>query len=59
MKKETKKTSNKIVAWGMICSLGLAMLAGLEVLGEDMYSLAGLGMFGFGIWASVILLKEK
>jgi len=52
-------THNKIVAWGILASLGLSFLTAFGGLNEDLYTLAGLGFFGFGIWASVILLKNS
>lgn len=48
-----------IVAWGIIASLSISILAALEVFGEETYSLAGFGFFIFGIWAAVILLNYK
>ena len=49
-----------LVAWGIITSIGLAMLNAL-FLGENdsVYTLAGLGFITFGIWASVLLFKIK
>lgn len=51
--------NKNLVAWGIIISLGLAVLTGAEIFAEEMYSIAGIGMFVFGIWAAVILLKKK
>jgi len=48
----------KLVAWGIVLSLGLTILTGLEFFGEDAYTLAGLGFFFFGVWASVILFNN-
>ena len=45
--------NNRLVAWGIILSIGLAFLNAWEVFGpanENTYSIAGLGMIGFGIW---------
>lgn len=58
-------TQNKVVATGLIATLTIAILtavfeASIELSTEDsLYMLAGLGMFVFGIWASVLLLKKK
>ncbi len=52
--------NNRLVAWGIILSIGLAFLNAWEVFGpanENTYSIAGLGMIGFGIWGVVILFK--
>lgn len=50
--------NKNLVAYGMIISLSIAVLTGMEAFGEGAYTIAGLGMFVFGIWASVILLKK-
>ena len=49
----------KLVAWGIIASLGLAFLTGFGMFGdgEVAYQVAGLGMFVFGIWATVIMFS--
>ena len=51
----------KLVAWGLILSVALAVLTGIgEPVEEDFfYMISGLGFFVFGIWASVILLKNS
>lgn len=49
----------KLVAWGIIISLGLAVLTAILELSDSVYTISGLGFFVFGIWASVILLKNK
>jgi len=54
-------TQHKIVAWGIIVSLSLALItAFIEPINEDnWFTLAGLGMFAFGIWAAVLLFKKE
>ncbi len=47
------------VAWGMIISISIAILTGIEFFGEEGYSIAGLGILVFGIWSSIILLNHK
>lgn len=51
---------NQLVAGGLIISLAIGILAAvLEPYNSDnWYVLAGLGLYVFGIWASVILLKK-
>lgn len=55
---------NKIVANGLFITIGLAVFIGIfeEAIDYEMvnsfYTLAGLGMFVFGIWAGVILYKK-
>lgn len=51
----------KLVAYGLIASLGLAVLVSIfePFNGDDLYQLSGLGFFVFGIWASIILLKNS
>lgn len=44
----------KLVAWGIIGSLGAAALATITET-EALYSIAGIGYVVFGIWAAVIL----
>lgn len=51
--------NKNLVAYGIIASLSLAILTGLEVFNEDMYNIAGLGFFVFGIWSSIILLNNN
>ena len=52
--------NRKLVAWGIIVSIGLAFLNALAFEGNDgLYELAGLGFIVFGIWASVILLQYE
>ena len=52
--------SRKIVATGLIVSLSIAVItAVIEPISEDnWYALAGLGMFVFGIWGAIVLLKN-
>ena len=56
---------NKFVAYGLISALTLALVNAIviepsnAVLADSIYSIAGLGFFLFGIWASVILLRLK
>lgn len=47
-----------LVAWGLIVSVVISILTGMELLVEQWFTIAGLGMFTFGIWAAVILLKN-
>lgn len=51
----------QVVATGIIVSLAVAIITAIiEPVSEDnWYMLSGLGMFAFGIWASVILLKKS
>lgn len=50
----------KLVAWGMIISLSIAFLTMLEAFDATTgYGIAGIGMWVFGIWASIILLKNR
>ena len=57
--------SNQVAAYGILGSLCLAVLAAIltdsvgEAGADAMYSIAGLGMFIFGIWAAVKLLPKK
>lgn len=48
------------VAWGLILSIGIAVLGGMGafVVSETFLTVVGLGMIVFGIWAAVILLKN-
>jgi len=54
-------TQKQFVAYGIIASLALTVIAGvLEPASEDsLYTLSGLGFFAFGIWSSILLLKNK
>ncbi len=55
---------NKIIAIGILVSLGIAVIVAVvvepndAVMADSLYGLAGLGMFLFGIWGSVLLLKK-
>ena len=52
--------NRKIIAWGLVISIGLAFLNGFSGGESDgLYMLAGLGMMVFGIWASVVLFKYE
>ena len=54
----------KIVAIGILASLGVAVLTGLfetslySETASNLYGLAGLGFCVFGIWAAILLLKK-
>jgi hypothetical protein len=48
----------KLVAWGILISIGLSVVTGVADLSEDFYTFAGLGFFVFGTWASVLLIKN-
>jgi hypothetical protein len=50
--------NNKLVAWGIIGSLGLALLAALGDSSDTIYTIAGIGLWVFVIWAIVILFKD-
>lgn len=56
---------NKIIAYGLFASIGLALLTGFfessmsEFNVEALITLAGLGMIVSGIWAGVRLLKDS
>ena len=56
---------NKFVGWGLVVSAGLGIAAFvLEVdeptaLTEALYTFAGLGLYVFGIWAAVLLVKKQ
>lgn len=54
-------TMKQLVAYGLIASTAIALITAIiEPTSEDSwYTLAGLGMFTFGIWASVILLRKE
>ena len=49
----------KLVAWGMTISIGIAVLNGISVEADSIYTLAGIGMLAFGVWASVLLFNHK
>jgi len=54
-------TQRQFVAYAIIGSIALAVI-GAFVAPENQdgfYAVAGLGMMGFGIWASVLLLRDK
>ena len=53
-------TQKQFVAYALIAILvGAVVIAILEPLSEDnWYILIGLGMFVFGIWSSILLLKK-
>ncbi|MEK7549170.1 MAG: hypothetical protein AAB496_01625 [Patescibacteria group bacterium] len=51
--------NRKIIAWGMIVSISLAFLNAFGGETDGLYQLSGLGMIVFGIWSSVILLKDE
>ena len=50
------------VAYGLITSafLGIAgvAFAGDYIISNGLYTLAGFGLYIFGVWAAVLLLKE-
>jgi hypothetical protein len=49
----------KIIAYGLMASLGAALLVSMEVTPEDPWlSLAGIGMWVFGVWAIIVLFKN-
>jgi len=48
----------KLVAWGLILSIGLSFVTAIFELDEDFYTLAGLGIMVFGVWSSIILFKN-
>jgi len=49
----------QFVAYAIIVFVAMALITGIiEPISEDAwYTLAGLGLFTFGIWASVLLLR--
>ena len=49
----------KLIAWGLILSIGLAFLNAFMGEVEGLYALAGLGLIVFGIWAAVVLLRYE
>jgi len=54
---------NKIVAFSLIGSVVIAILGAIiegsnAPVADVFYTIGGLGLFTFGIWASVLLLKE-
>ena len=50
----------KFVAFGILASLTLAIISALVTEdGDAGYTIAGLGFFVFGIWASVLLLRYE
>lgn len=53
-------TTKQVVATGLIASLSLAVIIGIlePYNAENWYTLIGLAMFVFGIWASILLLKD-
>lgn len=51
--------NRKIIAWGLVVSIGLAFLAGLMDANDSFFTLSGLGLIVFGIWASVVLFKYQ
>lgn len=52
----------KLVAYGLIISAGVGIIGGVFSYDPDfsnaLYTLAGFGLYIFGIWASVLLLKK-
>lgn len=53
----------KSVAYAIFVSVGVAILALLlevdaPALSNAFYSLAGLGMFVFSIWAAILLMRD-
>ena len=48
----------KLVAWGLIISLAVALLTAFGLFYEEAYTVAGIGLWVFGIWAAVILFKN-
>lgn len=52
--------TNKLVAWGLVVSLGVALLSEVNVLDtESGIMLAGIGLWVFGVWAAVKLFNLK
>jgi len=53
-------TMKQLVAYGLIVSIAIAIITGIvEPVSEDgWYTLSGIGLGVFGIWASVILLRK-
>ena len=51
----------QFVAYAMIACLALAIIVGVvePASADSWYGVAGIGFFVFGIWASVILLRDK
>lgn len=51
----------RLVAWGMIISLGISALSIILIIaGQDaraLYEMTSIGMMFFTIWAIIILLK--
>ena len=55
-------TMKQLVGGGMLVSLGLAVIGACIsdiTTAENFYIVGGLGMFIFGIWGSVLLLKKE
>ena len=50
---------NKLVAWGLLASLGISTLTAFGGFSEGAYTVAGFGMIIFGIWAAVLLFNDK
>lgn len=57
-------TQHKVAAYGILAAIAIAILTSVFTaslpyeLTNSLYELGGLGFFGFGIWASVLLLKD-
>jgi len=56
-------TYNHLVAGGLILSVAFGIIAWLfeadyYALADILYTLAGLGFYVFGVWASVLLLRR-
>jgi len=52
---KTIKSYNKVVGWGIIGALILAVLSSTTLV----TMVAGLGMWVFGIWGAVLLIRSK
>ena len=54
----------QVAGWGIVISAIIGIIAVMFetdyfVFSDILYTLAGLGLYGFGIWGAVLLLRKE
>ena len=50
--------TNTIVGWGLIATVGIAVLGGITDANDTFYMIDGLAMMVFGVWGGIRLIQS-
>lgn len=51
--------TNALLGWGLVLSVGAAVLGGITNANDDYYMFVGLAYAFFGIWGGIRLIKSN